>query len=292
MMPSDEEPARSAAPPGSLTRAIRHVLRPLVRLLLDHQITYPMLAALLKSAFVEVAVRDFPIEGKRQTDSRIHLLTGIHRKDVHRLRRQGAERYTAPPSVSLGAQLVARWTGMAAYQDAEGRPRPLPRSAGSGDGPSFDDLVASVSTDIRARAVLDEWLRLGVATLDAEDRVCLSAEGFVPSRGFDEKAFYFGRSVHDHIAASAHNLSGRSPPLFDRSAHYGSLTSESVADLSKLAARVGTEALQAINRRALELQKRDEGKRAAHLRIDLGIFFHQADTAQEERIDEAEDEDA
>jgi hypothetical protein len=293
MNPPDRAPAAAAAtPPGALLRAIRHVCRPLAHLLLAHQITLPMLVELLKSVFVEVAVREFPIEGKRQTDSRVHLLTGVHRKDVRRLRARGVEPLEAPASVSLGAQLVARWTGMAAYQDAEGRPRPLPRSAEAGREPGFDDLVSSVSTDIRSRAVLDEWLRLGVATLDAEDRVCLNAEAFVPSRGFDEKAFYFGRGVHDHIAACAHNLSDVRPPLFDRSAHYGGLTGESVAELSKLAARVGTEALQAINRRALELQKRDEGKGTARRRIDMGIFFYQADTAEEEQIEDSDAADA
>jgi hypothetical protein len=291
MKPADQAPTEGAAAPGSLLRALRHLARPLVRLLLAHQITYPMLASLLKSVFVEVAARDFPIEGKRQTDSRIHLLTGMHRKDVRRLRAEAGEPYVPPPSISLGAQLVARWTGIAAYQDAEGRPRALPRGNEGGAEPSFDDLVASVSTDIRPRSVLDEWLRLGVASLDTEDRVRLNVEGFVPSRGFDEKAFYFGRSVHDHIAASAHNLMDRRPALFDRSAHYGGLTGESVAELAKLAARVGTEALQAVNRRALELQRRDKGKRTARFRTDLGVFFYQADSTEEERIDPLDDAD-
>lgn len=49
-----------------------------------------------------------------------------------------------------------------------------------------------MSKDIRARSVLDEWLRLGIAHLDDQDRVRLNAEAFVPARGFEEKAFYFG----------------------------------------------------------------------------------------------------
>jgi len=275
-------------PAAGLWSALRHLLRPLVRLLLAHQVSYPLLSRLLKSVYVEVALRDFPIEGKRQTDSRLSLLTGIHRKDVRRLRGAVAEAHTPPPSVSLGAQLVARWTGVPAFLDAEGRPRPLARSEDPDGSPGFDDLVASVSKDIRPRAVLDEWRRLGVASLGPEDRVCLNAEAFVPSRGFTEKAYYFGRNLHDHLAAAGHNLEGGDPPLLDRSVYYGALTLESVTELSKLATRAGMEALQDVNRRALELQKRDAGKRSARLRMNFGIFFYQADTTQERRPEEDE----
>ncbi|MEJ2346701.1 MAG: SDR family NAD(P)-dependent oxidoreductase, partial [Gammaproteobacteria bacterium] len=111
----------AGAPTPSLVTALRRVLRPLIRLLLASGVTYPFLANLLKSVYVEVAERDFRIQGKRQSDSRINLLTGVHRKDVKRLRGEGYGDYTAPGNVSLGAQLVARWTGVAEYQEEAGR---------------------------------------------------------------------------------------------------------------------------------------------------------------------------
>jgi len=37
---------------------------------------------------VDVAVKEFPVDGKPQTDSRVTLLTGVHRKDVKRLRNE------------------------------------------------------------------------------------------------------------------------------------------------------------------------------------------------------------
>jgi hypothetical protein len=283
------EPAGVVSPPEGLQKALRHLLRPLVRLLLEQRLTYPMLTNLLKSVYLEVALRDFPIEGKRQTDSRLSLLTGLHRKDVRRLRAEAARGAATPipPAVALGAQLVGRWTGTPDYLDREGRPRPLPRLAGPGRGPSFEELVASVSKDIRPRAVLDEWLRLGVATVDADDRVSLNVEAFVPARGFEEKAWYLGRNLHDHLAAAARNLGGRRSPLLERAVYYGALTRESVAELAKLAARVGTEGVQAVNRRALELRRRDAGKRGARMRMRFGVYFYEADTADEDEPGEA-----
>ena len=44
-------------PPASLVAALRHLLRPLVRLLTSQGVTYPMLADLLKQTYVDVAVQ-------------------------------------------------------------------------------------------------------------------------------------------------------------------------------------------------------------------------------------------
>ena len=133
--------------------------------------------------------------------------------------------------------------------------------------------MASVSKDIRARAVLDEWLRLGVARVDEQDRVVLVVEAFVPESGFDEKSYFLGRNVHDHLAAAVHNLSGEGPPLLERSVYYAKLSPESVDELAALGERVGMEALQAVNRRALELQERDASRADSNERMNLGVYF-------------------
>lgn len=262
----------STAPPAALIAALHRLLGPLVRLLIGHGITYPALCALLKSVYVNVADADFRLDDKPQTDSRVSLLTGIHRKDVRRLRTDTAPA-PAPAGVSLGAQIAARWAGDPRYRDAQGAARPLARLARDGGEQSFEALVAGVNRDIRARAVLDEWLRLGVVTVDDRDRVCLTSGAFVPGDGFDEKAWYLGRNVHDHLAAAAHNLSGAQPPLFERCVYYDRLSRPSVTDLAALARAEGMRALQTVNARALELQDRDAAAPQATERISFGAYF-------------------
>ena len=177
-------------PPPALVLALRRVLRPLVRLMLARAITYPYLCELLKALFVEVADRDFRIGSKVPTDSRVSLVTGVHRKEVNRLRQEmSSDTETVPSVVSLGAQLVAVWLGSARYLNEDGQPRPLARFVSEGGELSFEALVAGVNSDIRPRVVLDEWLRLGVVHFDEERRVCLNVQAFVPAEGFDEKAF-------------------------------------------------------------------------------------------------------
>ncbi|MEM9175704.1 MAG: DUF6502 family protein [Myxococcota bacterium] len=274
---SSQNPEPSGQPSGALLGAVERLLAPLVRLLLDHQIPFPTLAGLLKRIYVDEAERGYALPDRPQTISRLTLLTGIHRKDVKRLQSEAADHTPAtPPSVSLGAQLVLRWTADPAYRDEDGRARALPRLA-TGDGsPSFDGLVQTVTQDIRPRAVLDEWLRLGIARVDASDRVILVEDAFIPSEGFEEKAYYLGRNVRDHLAAARHNLSGEGAPLLERSVYYANLRPESVEELQALAREAGVEALQRVNERARALQAADDGEPDARQRMSFGAWFFRA----------------
>src|SRR3954467_2411548 len=115
-------------PPSALVAALRRLLRPLARFLTTQGITFPMLAELLKQIYVDEAVRHFRLDSEPPSDSRVSLLTGVHRKDVKRLRQSAADSGEAMPEmVALGAQLAAAWTTRKDLRDARGRPRPLPR---------------------------------------------------------------------------------------------------------------------------------------------------------------------
>lgn len=271
---------KPSAPASVLNQALARVLQPLVRLALSHGITYPALAELLKALFIDVARRDFPLEGGAPSDSRLNLLTGIHRKEIKRLRETaptGEE--PMPETVSLGAQLVGTWVGRPPFADGQGRPCPLPRLASVGGELSFEALVAGVSRDIRSRVVLDEWLRLGVATLNERDEVVLNTEAFIPGEGFEEKAFYFGHNLHDHAAAAVHNLLGEGPPWLERSVHYDALSPESIAELNELSRRLGMETLQALNRKAMALEARDAQTARARQRFTCGVYFYSEPTS-------------
>ncbi len=264
-------------PPKSLVAALRTLLRPLVRLLLAHGITLPAFTALLKSLYVEVAEQEFPIPGKPQTDSRINLLTGVHRKDIRRLRRESPNDGAVPASVAVGTQLVAKWVGEQKYLDETGAPKALPiRKAQEGEV-SFEQLVGTVARqDLRPRVVLDELLRLGVAEVDG-NCVRLNVDAFIPERGFDEKAFYFGMNLGDHIAAGVHNLLGGTPPLFERSVSYHKLSSASVKELKEIADQLGMQALKTINNKAMEMKRRDVKCPEEKQRINFGIYLYVGD---------------
>lgn len=265
----------TTTPSPALVLALRRVLRPMVKLMLARGITYPYLADLLKALFVEVADKDFRLDQKPPTDSRVSLVSGVHRKEVNRLRQEMAsEIETVPSVVSLGAQLVAVWLGSPQYLDESDHPKPLARFVSEGGDMSFEALVAGVNSDIRPRVVLDEWLRLGVVRFDEQRRVCLNVEAFIPSEGFDEKAFYFGHNLHDHAAAAAHNLIGGDKPFFERSVHYDALSASSIAALATQSSQVGMKALLALNKSAMALEAADATDTAPRQRMTFGVYFY------------------
>ena len=259
------------------------LLRPLVRLLLQSGVTYPVLADTLRALYVEVARTELLRDDKSRTDSRVSLLTGIHRKELRRQRELDPAE-PEPASVSRTSAVLARWLGAAAFADEAGRPAVLPRS---GPAPSFEALVASVTRDVRPRAVLDELLGAGAVRVDGT-QVTLNAEAFLPRAGADggteAQVFYFARNVADHIAAAGANLlAAGTPPFLDRAVHYDALSAEAAARLEGAARAAAQAMLLDVNRTALAIAERDDASRPADAptrRVNLGVYLFVADEGE------------
>lgn len=264
----------SPAPASPALIAVLHrLLSPLVRLMLAKGITLPMAIEFLKRVFVEVAERDFRIGDKVATDSRISLLTGVHRKDVRRLRELPRIEGDLPDKVSLGAQVVAAWITQPRWLSDDGKPRPLPRFASDGGKLSFEALVESVSKDIRPRSVLDEWIRLGVVRVNEQEEVVLQEQAFVPQHGEDEKLAYYGLNVGDHAQAATDNVLGAGRPWFERSVHHQGLSESQIEVLRGRAATLGMAMLQDLH---TEADKADGEGGLSDRRFTCGIYFYSA----------------
>ena len=263
------ETVNDTAEGAGLHAPVARLLRPLVRLFVARGITFPALTNLLRELYVNVAEYDFALQGKEQTDSRVSLLTGIHRKEVRRLRGAGAPVSAVPAVVSRTSRIIARWLADPAFTDPDGRPLAL-RRAGE-DGPSFEALVAGVTRDLRPRAVLDEWLDRGLASLDGEDRIVLAEAAYVPRGGGEPQLYYFGRNLHDHIAASVTNILGDAPRFLERAVHYDGLSEELALRLEARARDIAMAALTQANREAHAACAADPG--GSH-RWNFGLYVY------------------
>jgi len=282
LLKMSDDKVLTGTPPAAVITALTRLLRPLVRLLVHFHVTFPTLSKLLKPIYVDVAEKDFQIGDKPTTDCRITLLTGVHRKDVRRFRQIKNGDEAEPKAATLGALLVSRWTGSKDYLDTAGHPLPLARLSKGKKTPSFELLVESASKDIRPRVILDEWLRLGVVHLNEDDEIVLDTESFVPDAGIDEKAYFLGRNLRDHIAACTHNLTQDGSPLMERSVFYDELTAADVAELERFCKIKGMQTLQSINQRALELQIASKNNSEANQRMNFGVYFYHAEVTGEE----------
>jgi hypothetical protein len=268
---SDRQPN---LPPEALLKAARRLLRPLVRLMMGSGLTFPVVVDALRRLFVDVAVTEILTESKSRTDSRISLLTGVHRKEIKRLREIPADIAEAPRVVSLASQIVALWVGSAEFTDAAGQPLPLKRGGATAEAATFEALVESVTTDVRPRAVLDDLLSHGVAYMDAMGQVHLNTEAFIPRPGGEAQLFYYARNLHDHVAAATANISAAdTPPFLDRSVHYDGLTPEQAAELEAYARAAALRALLDVNRKALQLTEGKNPAEADARRLNFGVYL-------------------
>lgn len=266
---SDTEPPLDRDP---LLTAFGRVLRPLLHVFLRRGILLPAVYRTLKVLYVETAIRDLEADGQSVTDSRISLLTGVHRRDVRRLRAEPAETAAAARPTLL-ATVVGRWRAGPETVDAQGHPLPLPRAAE--EGPDFDTLVTAVSRDLRPRTVVDELLRQGLVTAEADGLLHLVDDAVPGADDREQKLHYFAANIGDHMAAAAANLDTRPAPNLERAVFYNRLTPDSVAALEAMAREQGQALLVALNREARRLQAADAEDPAATRRFRFGIYFHQ-----------------
>ena len=266
---------RSQAAPGTpdadLLAAVELILRPLARLFLEQGLVFPTVEELLKSAYVNVAAAEFSLDHEAPTDSRVSVLSGIHRKDVRRLRRP-AGNDPRPISLPFASEVVTRWISDARYLDARGAPRALPRTAPP-PAPSFDALVASISTDVRPRVLLDELVRVGVAAMTDDGRVELLVSAFVPQKDRNQRLFYFGRNIHDHLAACVHNLALRDPSMLEQSVFSFELSDASVARVAELTRQEWKKVVGRLIRALASCEERDRTAGQTSRRMNIGMYF-------------------
>jgi hypothetical protein len=257
-----------------------HILFPLIQLLLQHGVTYPQLADALKGVFIEAAQRGERDTG-RMTDSQLAVRTGIHRKDVKRLRSETAAQTPGRPDDtprSLTSAVFTRWLTDPDYCDTVGQPKALPRNADSAH--SFDALVKSISKDVHPRTVLNELNRLNLVSVERES-VKLKVDAFVPNSDFAQMLEYMGANLHDHAAAAVQNMLGAGPKFLEQSIYSDAIHAEAVQEVAGLARQEWTHMLKRVVPEVArhEPDQQDDTAQASktlqhHARVRLGMYFY------------------
>ncbi len=259
-------------PSGPFLRAVRTVLRPLVRGLVRRGVQLPQIVEELKALYVDAAQAEAAKAG-RVTQSAISVMTGVHRKDVKRLLENAEDTVRPPNAASLGSKLTGIWMGRAPFADKDGSPIPLYEKRSDGF-PSFEELVGEVSQDVRSRAVLDDWLRLNIVVRQDDGLIALNAESFATPEAEAEALHFFGRNLRDHVSAGLHNLEGSDPRFIDRATFYWGLTDASIEKLRLLARDLGAEAVREANKQALDLATVDRERGDGRHRMTFGVYFY------------------
>ena len=262
-------------------QAVAAVLQPLARLMIDHGVQHAQVAEMLKAVLVQESVARYGVDAREVSDTRVALLTGVHRKDVKRLRAAPLTGRSAKQVITVPAAVIARWISEPRFLNLDQSPRTLAKSPKTGNlgEPDFPALVAEVSRDVSARAVLDELLRLGAVKTLAQGQVALVDQAFVPQGSPVEQLGFLGASVGDHLSAAVHNLSpARSQTaMLDQSAFSQDLSAEQVAALHQHARQLWASVLQKFLSAATLAEQRSLTAADPKHRVRFGVYFYEQD---------------
>ena len=93
-----------------LLAAYSRLMRPLIRILLRHGVTYAEFSEVVKTVFVTVAAQEFRVPGKKMSKARIALVTGLTRKEVQRLSSvDQKERFSVKTNLSRIGRVLTGW---------------------------------------------------------------------------------------------------------------------------------------------------------------------------------------
>ena len=266
-----------------ISAAVIRLLRPLVRILLKNGVSYNTFSDIVKWVFIDVASKEFGIRGRKQSTSRVSVITGLSRKEVTRVQQlPRPDDSASTEKYNRAARVIAAWRREREFVDAEGEPVPLPMS---GSGATFSKLVKRFSGDVPARAILDELIRIGAMERLEDGKLRLHAQAYVPESSKADKLHILGTDVGLLISTIDHNLNPDPiDPLFQRKVAYDNLPDEILPVFRKLSAKRAQNLLEKLDR-WLAQSDRDvtptvKGK--GRNRAGLGVYYFEEPYSNEE----------
>lgn len=272
--------------------AIGRLLRPVVRQLIASGLTYPTFNQMVKRLYLEVAEDDFALPFKRQTDSRLALVTGISRKEISQLRRRRHGTAGMPEvEESVVTHVIGRWMAGPPYATPDGIPRRLRYEASDPKVASFARLVHELGLDIPVRAVLDELLHIGSAALLPDGDVELRREVHIPAADSEGKLVLLGSDPAELFSTIVHNVEHGEAPWLQRKVVYDNIGADALVALREEARQAGLDFVRRANA-LLASYDRDRNSAAPagrRSRVVVGVYYFEEPLVVAEEPDAARD---
>jgi hypothetical protein len=243
-------------------------------MLLRNGVSFVSFADLAKWVYIDVAAKEFGIQGRKQTISRISIITGLSRREVMRVRKLPIpDRMTSQESHNRAARVIAAWRRERTFLDDNGNPRPLPFD---GAGTTFVTLVNRFSGNVPPRAILDELLRVEAVERLEDGRLALRARAYIPKSSDAGRFHLMGTDLRHLLSTIDHNMNPKSSvPFFQRKVSYDNLPAEVLPEFhksfSKKAQRLLENADRWLARRDRDINPSMKG--TGRYKSGFGIFF-------------------
>lgn len=202
-----------------LLAAYSKLLRPLIRILLRHGITYAELSEVIKTVYVQTAAREFRVPGKKMSKARIAIVTGLTRKEVQRISALGNEgRFSHKASSSRIGRVLSGWHTDPDFTGPYGMPLELRYDSDMPEDVTFVRLVQRFSGDMTPRAMLDELLRVGAVIETDQNWFKAIRREYVPNLLAPNFLERVGSGIHNFVTTVETNMQKEGPGkgLFER----------------------------------------------------------------------------
>jgi hypothetical protein len=269
-----------------LQQAIVRLLRPVVRLMIRHNVPLATFVELVRHVYVTVSQEELALLGKKLSDSRISVVTGIPRKDI--------KKYSESPDYkdndvatehNRAARVLTGWIHNKTYHNpSTGKPLDLPLESDQPEVPSFYHLVQHHSGGVPPRAVLDELLRIKAVRLLDNGELRLVTFGYIPSSDALTQVRVISEEISDFLKAVDHNVTHTPEESFlQLSVRCNNLPEEALEQLRTYSGTKGRHMLQDV---AGEVSKfdRDQNDRVfgtGKHRLVMGVYYYQEDISHE-----------
>jgi len=260
----------------ALSRALYKVLRPMVRLLMRHGMSYRAFSDVARNVFVDVAEEEFSLPGRKHSHSRTAVLTGINRKDIAKLKDRphplSDEGQESPNPI---ARVITAWINEARFHDETGQPKALIVEDQPTLNDSFTTLAKDYSSDVPVRALMDELIRINAVIREGE-QVRLIVNAYVPIADMSENLRIFGTAAADLLKTMDHNIGREAPgPFLQRTVSYNNISEQDLEVIRQRCREEGEALLLQINEWLSDFEKVKSADTATQklFRVGVGVYY-------------------
>lgn len=197
---------------AGLLAAYAKLLRPLIRMLLRHGVTYAELSEVVKRVYVSIAAHEFRVPGKKMSKARIAIVTGLTRKEVQRISELD-NRENAGPKTNLSriGRVLSGWHTDPDFTGPYGMPLEIRYDSDVPADATFTRLVQRYSGDMTPRAMLDELLHIGAVLETDQNWFKVIRREYVPHTLDPDFLERVGSGVHNFVHTIETNMQKAGP---------------------------------------------------------------------------------
>lgn len=259
----------------TLRNTLRQILMAIIPTLLRNGMSYGEFDQVARKCFVDVAFRDFPPAGRKQTVSNVAIVTGLNRKEVKKLHEfdpdhgeREAQKY------NRAVRVLGGWLNDPSFHRKDGNPRDLEYE---GEG-SFSELVRKYSGDMPVAAMQKVLTQSGNISPTDDGRLRLLSHAYLPADDPAEKLAILGADTSELIETIEFNLTAPEEALrFQRKASNPQVAVAAIPEIKQFLRRKGQAFLEEVDLYFTQHEARDDEPGA---KLSVSVYYHESEDAE------------